>query len=318
MKNTKLGLVIFLCVLTLIAGGCSSMIVNNTPTQMPQNGSEIYTIAMSVSPQGVHIVPHSCSARIVIDGEIHRMDKNSEFAYAYNYKRPAGQHKTKYYYEIDYQKKTQNGVRTKFKRSKLYNLNIINRYVIGFESNRGVPGSTIIILGRGFEEGDYVEIGGIPCETVFVSPNSLSFVVPMLGHNDKYHAKLISDNGDIGLGPFQIDQVAFHTNLSDISLESGEKQILTVSIDFDAPQEGITIDATTNVPESIIMKDIFIPAGARSASVVIQGGIAGSGMLYLTADGFEEFKIPVEVISSNEGANTTINDDFTDDEFLNF
>ncbi|MDR0742568.1 MAG: IPT/TIG domain-containing protein [Puniceicoccales bacterium] len=313
MKNVKLPLIIFLCVVTLVVSGCNSMIVNNTPAQIPQNGSEIYTIAMSINPDGTYSVPNSCSARIVIDGEIHKMDKNNDFEYSYDYARSSDQHKVNYYYEVDYRKKVNGNVRQKSKRSKLYSLTIINRYVVGFESNRGVPGSTITLLGRGFEKGDYVEIGDVPCETTFVSPNALSFVVPILDHNNKHHAKLVSDNGDIGLGIFHIDRVSFHTNLSSINLESGEKQVLVITINFDAPQEGIEIDTTTNIPDSVIMKDIFIPAGTRSTSVVIKGGIAGSGMLYLTAAGFEELKIPVEVISSNEGTNATIDDGIDDD-----
>ncbi|MDR1457612.1 MAG: IPT/TIG domain-containing protein [Puniceicoccales bacterium] len=313
MKNVKLPLVIFLYVITFLVSGCNSMITNNTPSQIPQNGSETYTIAMSINPNGTYFIPNSCSAHIVIDGEIHRMDKNSDFEYSYDYARSADQHKVNYYYEIDYKKKVSGNIREKSQRSKLYGLTIINRYVIGFESNRGVPGSRGTLLGRSFEKGDYVEIGGVPCETTFVSPNSLSFVVPILSHGNRHHAKLVSDNGDIGLGVFHIDRVSFHSNLSSISLESGEKQVLVVSINFDAPQEGIAIDVTTNIPDSIIMKDVFIPAGARSASVVIQGGIEGSGMLYLAAEGFEELKIPVEVISSNEGTNATIDDGISDD-----
>jgi hypothetical protein len=289
------------------------MIVNDTPAQIPQNGSEIYTIAMSINPDGTYSIPNSYSARIVVDGEIHKMDKNSDFAYSYDYIRSADQHKVNYYYEVDYRKKVNGNFRQKFERSKLYSLTIVNRYVVGFESNRGVPGSTVTLLGRGFEKEDYVEIDGVPCETTFVSPNSLSFVVPILGHGNRHHAKLISDNGDIGLGIFQIDRVPFHANLSSINLESGEKQVLVITINFDAPQEGIEIDATTNIPDSVIMKDIFIPAGARSTSMVIKGGIAGSGMLYLTAAGFEELKIPVEVISSNEGTNATVDDGTSDD-----
>ncbi|MDR1528724.1 MAG: IPT/TIG domain-containing protein [Puniceicoccales bacterium] len=313
MKNVKLPLVIFLCAVTFGVSGCNSMIRNNTPSQIPQNSSEIYTITMSINPDGTYSIPNSYSARIVIDGETHKMNKNNDFEYSYDYTRSADQHRVNYYYEIDYKRKVHGNVREKFKRSKLYSSTIVNRYVIGFESNRGIPGSTVTLLGRGFERGDYVEIDGVSCETTFVSPNSLSFVVPILANGNKHHAKLVSDNGDIGLGIFHIDRVSFLTNLSSINLESGEKQVLVITINFDAPQEGIVIDATTNIPDSIIMRDIFIPVGARSTSVVIQGGVAGSGMLYLTAAGFEELKIPAEIISSNEETNVVTDDAISDD-----
>jgi hypothetical protein len=278
--------------------GCDSIIRNDSPRQIPQNASEIYTLTMKIEPQGPNIIFDSYSARIVIDGEIHKMKKRGALEYTYDYKRPTEKHRANYYYEVDYKAKIGRSVRDKFERSKLYDLIITNRYVIGFESNRGIPGAAVVLLGRGFKPGDFVDLGGTRCETTFVSHNSLSFTVPMMKQSGKYHARLVSDNGDIGLGDFFVDQMALHTNLSSMDLASGEKQILVVTIDSEAPDGGILVDVTTNIPESVIMKDIFIPAEARSASVVVQAGAAGSGMLYLTANGFEELKIPLEVVSA--------------------
>lgn len=81
MEKAKLGLVIFLCILAFMEGGTSSVIKNNTSEQVLQNISEIYTLTMSVDLKGEHFVPHSCTARIIIEGEVHRMNKNSELDY---------------------------------------------------------------------------------------------------------------------------------------------------------------------------------------------------------------------------------------------
>ncbi|MDR1433527.1 MAG: hypothetical protein LBI61_04335 [Puniceicoccales bacterium] len=254
---------------------------------------------MSIAPSGRELVTDDCSARIVINGEVHRMNRSGPREYVYNYKRGTGPHKASYYYELDYVEKQHGHARSKFERSKLYDLVIANRYAIGFESNRGIPGSQCTLIGRGFEEGDCVEIGSVRCRTTFNSQNSLSFTVPMLSASGKHHARLVSDNGDIGLGNFTIDPMNFCANLSRIDLASGEKQALVICTDFPAPEGGIAIDVTTTIPDSVIMRDIFIPAGARSATAVVRGGISGSGMLYLTAGGFEELRIPVEVIDAN-------------------
>jgi hypothetical protein len=270
-------------------------------------------LTLNIEPKGPNIIFDSYSARIVIDGEIHTMKKRGALEYTYDYRRPGGKHRANYYYEVDYKARIGRSVRDKFERSKLYDLIITNRYVVGFESNRGVPGSAVVLLGRGFTPGDFVELEGTRCETTFISHNSLSFTVPTMKQSGRYHAKLVSDNGDIGLGDFFIDQMTLHTNLSNIDLVSGEKQILVITIDFDAPDSGVWIDVTTNIPESVVMKDIFIPAGARSASVVVQGGTAGSGMLYLTADGFEELKIPMEVVPSGGDRGNVGDDDGEDD-----
>jgi len=63
------------------------------------------------------------------------------------------------------------------------------------------------------------------------------------------------------------------------------------------------------------MTDIFIPAGARSANVVIKGGTVGSGMLYLVANGCEEIKISLEVISSRDQLEGGYHDETDDEDF---
>lgn len=300
----------------MLCCGCRSMMKNVTPSQVPQNGSDVYTLEMQVLQNGKTIVQDSCNARIVIDGQIYKMNKVSDRVFTHNYRRPANKHHAHYYYELDYQTQCHGQTHDQFERSKLYDLTITNRYVVGFESNRGIPGSTIILLGRGFEQGDYVEIDGIACDTSFVSGNSLSFVVPMLSKHGLYHAKLVSDNGDIGLGNFQVDQLSMHVNYDQIDLVPGEKQALIVTVDCDAPEAGITIDVTTNIPDSIIMRDVFIPAGAHSATAIIEGGDAGNGMLYLSAGGFEEVRIPVNVVDENAPKDSIEDNESLDEEFL--
>jgi hypothetical protein len=116
---------------------------------------------------------------------------------------------------------------------------ITNKYIIEFDSKRGVLGSIIILLGRGFEEEDYAQNENIPCKTTFVSQNTLSFLVPVLNQCGKHHAKLVNDNGDIGFRFFQVDHVTLHTNSCSINLESGEKQVLTVTIHFEVLERGL-------------------------------------------------------------------------------
>jgi hypothetical protein len=94
--------------------------------------------------------------------------------------------------------------------------------------------------------------------------------------------------------------------------------ILPVTIDFDAPRGRITIDVATNIPESIILKDIFHTCWCK----ISQCGNSGrDGRIWKRsgpAAGFEECKISIEVISLNEGANATTDNDITNNEFLNF
>ena len=287
-----------------IAGCSSSMIDNVTRKTIPQNSSEIYPIEMHVMQGSSSIVEESYNARIVIDGEIHPMRKIASRDFVYDYRRPRNSHKVKFYYEVDYINKKQGTRNVRTMTSKLYDLTIINRYVVGFENNRGLPGSVTCLLGRGFEPGDRVAIGDVECQTEFVSKNVLSFVIPWLEHPGVSHARLISDNGNIGLGDFTVDPLVMHTNCHEINISKGERKVIVVSIDVPAPKGGVLVDVMTSVPDCIAMKDILIPEGATSAMGVVQGVDTGSGMIYLNANGFNELKVPVEITPEHSSADT--------------
>ena len=129
-----------------------------------------------------------------------------------------------------------------------------------------------------------------------------------MGRPGTYHAKLLSDNGNIGLGNFTVDALSLRPSLRNLHLTRGEKKVFIVDIDTPAPQNGLLVDVTTNIPASVIMRDIFIPGGATSAAAIVQGGDVGSGVIYLAADGFDELQIPIEVV----GDETTVQTDRED------
>ncbi|MEM9227622.1 MAG: hypothetical protein AAGA45_06610, partial [Verrucomicrobiota bacterium] len=54
----------------------------------------------------------------------------------------------------------------------------------------------------------------------------------------------------------------------------------------------------TDSPQSIIMPEVVIPEGAKSVSVPMEGGIPGTGTLFVEAPGFNAIKVPVSVLGS--------------------
>jgi hypothetical protein len=165
-----------------------------------------------------------------------------------------------------------------------------------FDMNKGRPGMQRALLGHGFTEGSCVVLDGVACETTLVSSDVLSFVVPFLGYARKTHASLVNGDNNVSLEDFYVDRAIVYTNLSKIDVSHDEKQVMHVWINFDAPAKtGLTIEVTTNVPDVLITQDIHIPPGKHSASIIVRGGIPGWGMLYLSANGFEELQIPIEV-----------------------
>ena len=80
-----------------------------------------------------------------------------------------------------------------------------------------------------------------------------------------------------------------------IELQSGQRQAILFELSESAPSGGIAIQVTTDVPQSIIMPEVFMPAGMRTTSVTLQGDRPGSGKLYINAPGLEETKVPLRV-----------------------
>ncbi len=276
-----------------VLSGCYSAIDNQTPRTIPQNPSNSYKIAMKVNKSNINILPDSYESRLIADGVVYNMIKTRNLEFYFDYKiKDENKHVIDYYYEVDYQIKKQK----KTIKSKSFKLNIINRYVVGFECNRGRPYSEVSLLGRGFVEGDRIIIGGYVCDTKFVSPNVLTFTIPLIDGGKYYKAILDSENGDIGLGEFFVDALEISAAPNPIKLHRGDKQVLILSINIDAPEVGLPLDITTDIPDSIIMHDVSIHPGMRSARVIIEGGIAGEGSLFICAPGFADCIIPVTII----------------------
>jgi hypothetical protein len=89
--------------------------------------------------------------------------------------------------------------------------------------------------------------------------------------------------------------VALRVIPSSIDLRSGQPQALVFELPQNAPAGGLPIRVTTNVPQCVIMPEVFIPAGARTTSVSLRGDAPGSGKLYIQAPGQAEIVIPIRV-----------------------
>jgi hypothetical protein len=73
-------------------------------------------------------------------------------------------------------------------------------------------------------------------------------------------------------------------------------QPLTFTIPAPAPAGGQLLDVTTDIPESVIMPEVLVPAGQSSLTVDVKGGKPGTGNLFLKGYGNTgEITIPVTV-----------------------
>jgi hypothetical protein len=306
--------------LTFALSGCQSVpITNLTPGSLPANPSQIYTISARIAPKDAGYVQGSVIPRIVIDGKPFDMTKSSLGAdiYDFEYQLPPGRTEIAYYFLITYQVENNGLVSPREDYTQLQRATIVGRYVLSLEVNRGPVGARVSILGRGFTPEDVVYFDDAPVRTVFESPNSVSFYVPAVEPSRNYKVSIGGSLGQSPAGTFRVDAVSGAVDAgatmpsfgaapgvtpgpltaapASLSLKQGEKASLTFTIPVNATAGGILIDVRTDVPESVIMPEVIVPAGTNTVTVTVEGGRPGTGSLFATGPGVRELTIPITV-----------------------
>src|SRR5690606_29899422 len=96
-----------------------------------------------------------------------------------------------------------------------------------------------------------------------------------------YQVRVSGVNSSQPVGTFRVDAVNLTVSPGSLHLRSGETQALTFTLPTSAPTGGLLLDATTDIPESIIMPEVVVPAGSNTVTVQVTGGQPGTGSLFL-------------------------------------
>ncbi len=301
MKAKKLVSAFLFTILMLGLTGCLKTIKDLTPTEFPQNPSNIYTLVLEVHEKDLGIVNGTLSPKVVIDGESHQMVKSQSLGtnhWEYEYTMPRGRRNAVYYYEIEYEVFSPNGRKQKSitqPKDGLSKFSLVNRYIVNLESTRGPVGASIGINGRGFSQNDQIFVGGTPASAQFYSANNMNFVVPSLPAGKTYDVKVRGERGEMTVGSFKIDPAMMSVTPASLMIKSGARATLIFSIPTAAPAEGLPVTITTNIPSSVILPEVSIAGGDRSVSVPLEGGDTGIGVLYVETQGFAPVEVPIEV-----------------------
>jgi hypothetical protein len=306
-----------------LLSGCESVTLTDlTPKSMAENPSHIYTFSLRVTPRAntvSGIVP-----RIVVDGRSFDMKKSAlgEGIYDFEYQLPAGRDRLAYYYLVNYNIEANNVSTPQETYTRVETIQIVRRYVLSLEVNRGPVGSRISVLGRGFTPQDTISLNGTPARTQFESANALSFFVPAVETGRNYQVTVESPAGNSPVGTFRVDAGAnadmsmppsfgsaptmvtapaggapasVRVSPSSLTVRTGEEQNLNFSVPTAAPAGGTLIDVTTDIPDSVIMPEVIVPAGQTQVAVPVRGGRPGKGSLFLKGIGSGEITIPITV-----------------------
>jgi hypothetical protein len=270
----------------LLLAGCNLTITNLTPDTVPQNPSQIYTITASFRA-GNQVDVGTVRPRIVIDGQFHPMTRSSVGVdiWEFDYQLPVGRTTATYYFICDFN--TKGDSVSQEITSEIQTLSVAGRYVIRPEATRAPVGSRVSVLGAGFSTADIVYFDNLPTRTVFESPSSLSFFVPAVEPGRNYKLTIRGAGVGLDVGTFRVDAISFQVTPSTVVLKPGEQQALTFTIPQPAPAGGMLIDVTTDVPDSVVMPEVMVPANGMSITVPIQGGKPGTGSLYFRSSAGE-------------------------------
>lgn len=295
--KAKLITSILICVSLLFLTACRNTFTNLTPQRIPQNPSGIYTLSFAAKIPDTEWDNNSLRATITIDGQTHPMRRTSPEGrmFEYDYAMPPSRNTAKYYFQVEYLAINDGISRNRDFASDTYTLTLTNRYVIAMQSSRGPVGAEIPVVGRGFGRSDRIAFDGVEADTRYSSSVALTFTVPPLSANRDYAVTLITGSGILDVGSFRIDPSQIRVSPNAIQMNSGESRVLLFSVQRPAPEGGLLIDVTTDIPQSIVMSPVRIPAGSKTNNIRIEAGIPGTGKLFISAPGFEPLEIPVTV-----------------------
>ncbi|MEO6246238.1 MAG: IPT/TIG domain-containing protein [Opitutaceae bacterium] len=276
--------------------GCETVTLTDlTPKSMDSNPSNIYTFSLRVTPRSTTV--SGVAPRIVVDGQNYGMKKSAlgEGIYDFEYQLPAGRDRLAYYFLVNYNVEDNGTQSAQETYTQVEQVQIIARKVLKIESSRGPVGALISVVGRGFTPQDAINVSGTPARTVFYSPNSISFYVPALEPGRNYQVTLTGIAGDSPVGTFRVDPSTVSVSPGALTLRTGERQSLSFTLANPAPTGGTLLDVTTDVPESIIMPEVMVPAGQTTATITVEGGKPGTGSLFLKGFGSGEVNVSVSV-----------------------
>lgn len=281
----------------LLLSGCDMKLTNLTPPSVQENPSQIYTLALRVTPSSGAIIKDTVMPSVVIGGQNYPMRKSAleNDIYEFDYQLPAGTDEMSYYFLVQYKIDANNIPRERETYTDVLRTKIAKRYVLTLEVNRAPVGARIAVLGRGFTPQDVVLLDNQPARTVFESTNSLNFYVPPVAANRNYRIALQTAGGASPVGMLRVDPSSVQVFPSSLQLLSGQSQSLTFTLPYPASMGGLLLDVTTDAPESIIMPEVVVPQGQNSVTVQVQGGKKGAGSLYLKGYGQGEVVIPFSV-----------------------
>jgi hypothetical protein len=270
-------------------------VTNTTPRVLAVNASETYPITMQFQVRNGEVEKNSIRAQVVVDGQARKMGRDGSSGFLYEYSAAKGRNSITYYFDVNYTQRGSDGTVKKNVKTRVYELDLSNRYVLGLDTVRGIPSTCVTVMGRGFSGEDQVFFGDVPAETRFESPTTLKFFVPVLMAGKSYPVSIEDRLGPIPAGEFRVDPALLSASPRAVELRIGRKVNVALTIAMPAPNDGLDVNITTDVPDAIEVGEGRIPEGRNGTSFEVKGIAPAVGSLYVAIDGHQTLTMPIIV-----------------------
>ncbi|MDR0678993.1 MAG: IPT/TIG domain-containing protein [Puniceicoccales bacterium] len=270
-------------------------ITNTTPRILAANASETYPITMQFRVRSGEVERSSIRAQVVVDGQARKMERDGSTGFFCEYGAPKGRNSVAYYFDVDYTQRGSDGTVKKNIKTRVYELDLSNRYVLGLDTVRGIPGTCVTVMGRGFSGEDQVFLGDGPAETHFESPTTLKFFVPAITAGRSYRVTIEDRLGPIPAGEFRVDPALLNASPRAVELRAGRKAAVALTTAMPAPSDGLDVNITTDIPNAIEVEERHIPEGHNGVSFDVKGIAPATGSLYVAIDGHQTLTMPIVV-----------------------
>lgn len=283
--------------LLLGLAGCAQTLTNVTPDDAQRNPSNLYRFTTQCNLRMNKIVPETLKLSLVIDGDkfpLKAYELTPSFYY-YDYFLDATRTDAKYFFEACYTTNNRGKRVERCDKTPLANFKIKEHFCSCLGGERAPINTEVKVLGQGFTAGDLIQVGEYNAITHFISENVLAFQVPNVETGKFYPVYFIANGEKNFVGNLLVDEGLLSVDTDGIELNVGDKEEITIYSSIQAGSGGLYVNVTTDIPNSVIMPEVVIPAGESSVTVEIEGGEAGEGHLFISAKGFNELELPIYV-----------------------
>ena len=281
-----------------LLSGCGSQYVTNlTPQTAKRNPSNLYRFTMQCAVNPQKLVPDTFKPLLVIDGQQFPLKEDAAIPglYYYDHELDATRTDAKYYFQVSYEQYRSGTIKNYVRKTPLASFSVSGFGNLSLEIDRAPVGSEVRVLGSGFTANNRIRVGDYDAPTELLSENVLSFRVPAVTVGKSYPVSVVNGEDMNFVGNLLIDSGRFTAEPTEISLRVGEKTDFTLRANRPSPSD-LYINVTTDIPNSVIMPEVRLATGEESATVSIEGGEPGKGHLYVSAQGFDELIVPIEVV----------------------